>query len=380
MKKKDKVKQTGSRIVFLTALLTAGLISACGSQSDETSQDEEESAETEETIEVETEEAEETEEVVEEEAEEETQVETEDETLSYDGTEIRVGSLKGPTTMGIVNLMDASDNGESVGNYTFTMASEASEIVSLVSTGDLDIGMIPANLAATLYSKTEGGVCVIDINTLGVLYGVTADESISSIADLAGKTVLTTGQGATPEYALNYLLEENGITDCTLEFYSESTEIAALLLEDPDQIAVLPQPFVTSAEMQNEELRTVFSLTDEWDAVTQNGSMFLTGATVVSRDFLEEHEDAVQVFMAEHEDAANKALDDIDGTAQLVVDYGILDSVDIARAALPECNIVCITGDEMQTALSGYLEVLYEADASSVGGAMPDEEFYYLGE
>lgn len=380
MKKKDKVKQTGSRIVFLTALLTAGLISACGSQSDETSQDEEESAETEETIEVETEEAEETEEVVEEEAEEETQVETEDETLSYDGTEIRVGSLKGPTTMGIVNLMDASDNGESVGNYTFTMASEASEIVSLVSTGDLDIGMIPANLAATLYSKTEGGVCVIDINTLGVLYGVTADESISSIADLAGKTVLTTGQGATPEYALNYLLEENGITDCTLEFYSESTEIAALLLEDPDQIAVLPQPFVTSAEMQNEELRTVFSLTDEWDAVTQNGSMFLTGATVVSRDFLEEHEGAVQVFMAEHEDAANKALDDIDGTAQLVVDYGILDSVDIARAALPECNIVCITGDEMQTALSGYLEVLYEADASSVGGAMPDEEFYYLGE
>lgn len=380
MKKKDKVRQTGSRIVFLTALLTAGLISACGSQSDETSQDEEESAETEETIEVETEEAEETEEVVEEEAEEETQVETEDETLSYDGTEIRVGSLKGPTTMGIVNLMDASDNEESVGNYTFTMASEASEIVSLVSTGDLDIGMIPANLAATLYSKTEGGVCVIDINTLGVLYGVTADESISSIADLAGKTVLTTGQGATPEYALNYLLEENGITDCTLEFYSESTEIAALLLEDPDQIAVLPQPFVTSAEMQNEELRTVFSLTDEWDAVTQNGSMFLTGATVVSRDFLEEHEDAVQVFMAEHEDAANKALDDIDGTAQLVVDYGILDSVDIARAALPECNIVCITGDEMQTALSGYLEVLYEADASSVGGAMPDEEFYYLGE
>ncbi len=304
----------------------------------------------------------------------------EDTVLDYDGSLIRVGSLKGPTTMGLVNLMKASDEGTSQGQYEFTMASDPSEIVASVASGDLDIAMIPANLAATLYNKTEGGVKVTDINTLGVLYCVTADESITSIKDLAGKTVLTTGQGATPEYALNYLLEANGITDCTLEFHSEATEIAALLQEDPQQIAVLPQPFVTVAKVQNAELQTAFSLTDEWDAITENGSRFLTGATIVRTAFLDEHPDAVAVFMDEHEASADTAVADVAGTAALVAEYGIIEKAQIAEKALAECNIVCITGDEMKEALSGYLEVLYEADASSVGGKLPGEDLYYIAE
>lgn len=311
-------------------------------------------------------------------ASEETVAEETAEALDYDGTVIRVGSLKGPTTMGLVNLMKASEEETSQGTYTFTMASDPSEIVASVASGDLDIAMVPANLAATLYNKTEGGVSVIDINTLGVLYGVTADESISSIADLAGKTVLTTGQGATPEYALNYLLAANGIDDCTLEFHSEATEIAALLQEDPMKIAVLPQPFVTVAEAQNESLQTVFSLTDAWDEVTGNGSRFLTGATIVRNAYLEEHPDAVAVFMEEHAQSAEKAVSDVEGTAALVAEYGIIEKAPIAQKALPYCNIVCITGTEMQEALSGYLEVLYEADPSSVGGKLPADDFYMV--
>lgn len=295
---------------------------------------------------------------------------------AYDGTSIRVGSLKGPTTMGLVNLMKAAEEDACQGSYEFTMASDPSEIVASVASEDLDIAMIPANLAATLYNKTEGGVSVIDINTLGVLYGVTADEGISSVADLSGKTVLTTGQGATPEYALNYLLEANGIQDCTLEFHSEATEIAALLQEDPTQIAVLPQPFVTVAKAQNDQLKTVFSLTDEWDAVTDNGSRFLTGVTVVRNSYLEEHPEAVAVFMEEHAQSAQEALSDVEGTAELVAEYGILEKAAVAQKALPYCNIVCITGDDMKEALSGYLDVLYNADPASVGGRLPEDDFY----
>lgn len=297
--------------------------------------------------------------------------------LDYDGTTIRVGSLKGPTTMGLVNLMKDSEEGNSQGSYEFTMASDPSEIVASVASGDLDIAMVPANLAATLYNKTKGGVSVIDINTLGVLYCVTADESIASVKDLAGKTVLTTGQGATPEYAMNYLLDANGVADCKLEFHSEASEIAALLQEDPSKIAVLPQPFVTVAEAQNDQLKTAFSLTDEWDKVTDNGSRFLTGATIVRNAFLEEHPDAVEVFMQEHEESADEANTDIEGTAALVAEYGIIEKAPIAAKALPYCNIVCITGEEMKTALSGYLEVLYQADPASVGGTLPGDDFYY---
>ena len=300
--------------------------------------------------------------------------------LEYDGTTIRVGSLSGPTTMGIVNLWDASDSGESVGTYEFQIGSEASEVGALLTTGDIDIALIPANLAANLYNKTGGGVTVIDINTLGVLYCVTGDETITSIEDLAGRTVMSTGQGATPEYVLSYLLEAYGVEDVTVEFYSESTEIAAYLQEDPTGIAILPQPFVTSAATQNDALAVVFSLTEAWDSVVEDGSMLVTGATVVRTEFLEEHPDAVAVFLEEHAASAAAASEDVEGTAELVVEYGVLSSAAIAAKALPECNIVCITGDEMVDALTGYLGVLYEQDASSIGGAMPEEDFYYTGE
>ncbi len=310
-----------------------------------------------------------------------TETEAEDAVLDYDGATIRVGSLKGPTTMGLVNLMKDSDNGSAEGTYSFTMASDPSEIVASVASGDLDIAMIPANLTSTLYNKTNGGVSVIDINTLGVLYVVTGDASVASMADLAGKTVLTTGQGATPEYAMNFLLEENGITDCTLEFHSEATEIAALLKEDSSKIAVLPQPFATAALLQNDALRSAFSLTDAWDqAVGEGGSRFLTGATIVRNDFLEEHPGAVSVFLKEHEASADKANTDIEGTAELVAEYGIVEKAAVAAKALPNCNIVCITGEDMKTALSGYLQVLYDADPTSVGGSLPGDEFYYTAE
>lgn len=358
----------------MALVLAAGVLTGCGEETGQTAEPASETAEEESDAGTEAAAAEDRAAA----ASEETAAEETAEALDYDGTVIRVGSLKGPTTMGLVNLMKASEEETSQGTYTFTMASDPSEIVASVASGDLDIAMVPANLAATLYNKTEGGVSVIDINTLGVLYGVTADESISSIADLAGKTVLTTGQGATPEYALNYLLAANGIDDCTLEFHSEATEIAALLQEDPMKIAVLPQPFVTVAEAQNESLQTVFSLTDAWDEVTGNGSRFLTGATIVRNAYLEEHPDAVAVFMEEHAQSAEKAVSDVEGTAALVAEYGIIEKAPIAQKALPYCNIVCITGTEMQEALSGYLEVLYEADPSSVGGKLPADDFYMV--
>ncbi len=294
-----------------------------------------------------------------------------------DQVTVRVGSLKGPTTMGLVNLMRSAEEGGAEGAYEFTMSAQPAEIAAQIAGGDLDIALLPANLASNLYHKTKGGVKVIDINTLGVLYCVTGEEGVNSIEDLAGKKVLMTGQGATPEYALNYLLEAYGITDCEVEFKSEATEIAALLKNDPAQTAILPQPFVTVATKQNEALSVAFSLTDAWDAL-DNGSRLLTGATIVRSAFLDEHPEAVALFLKEHAASTEAALSDIDGTAQLVADYGIIEKAPIAAAAIPNCSIVCITGEEMKSALEGYLAVLLAQSPESVGGDLPAEDFYYI--
>lgn len=295
-----------------------------------------------------------------------------------DDTVVRIGSLKGPTTIGIVNLMDKASKGESEGNYEFTMAAAADEITAKVVSGDLDIALVPANLASVLYNKTQGGVTAIDINTLGVLYCVTGDSSVKSIKDLAGKTVITTGQGATPEYSLRYLLDQNGITDCNIEFKSEATEVAAVLAEDPTQIAVLPQPFVTVACAQNEAIAPAFALEDEWQTLT-DGLGMVTGVTIVRNDFLKEHPAAVSTFISEHQASVNAANSDLDTTAALVVANDIIGKEPIAKKAIPSCNVVCITGDSLKTNLSAYLEVLYNYDAKAVGGNLPGEDFYFKG-
>ncbi|WP_029321760.1 ABC transporter substrate-binding protein [Butyrivibrio sp. AE3004] len=292
-----------------------------------------------------------------------------------DSSVIRVGSLKGPTTMGLVNLMKASENGESKGSYEFTMATQPDELMAGMVAGNIDIALVPANMAAVLYNKTEGGVSLVDINTLGVLYCLTGDENVKSVKDLAGKTVVTTGQGASPEYVLRYLLEKNEVTDCTIEFKSEATEIAALLQEDASKIAILPQPFVAVATAKNEALSVAFSLTDEWDAVSDD-SKLLTGVTIVRNDFLKDNTDAVNTFISEHQASTDKASSDLDGTAALVAEYGIIEKAEIAKKAMPECNIVCIIGDEAKTALSGYLQVLFDSDPKSVGGKLPEDDFY----
>ena len=274
-----------------------------------------------------------------------------------DDTVVRVGSLKGPTTIGIVNLMDKASKGTSEGKYEFTMSAAPDEITAKIVSGDIDIALVPANLASVLYNKTEGGITAIDINTLGVLYCVTGDTSITSVKDLSGKKVITTGQGATPEYSLRYLLDQNGITDCEIEFKSESTEVAAVLAEDPSQIAVLPQPFVTVACAQNEAISIAFSLEEEWQLIT-GGLGMVTGVTVVRNDFLKAHPEAVKTFIKEHGESVNAANSDLDTTASLVVANEIIGKEPLAKKAIPFCNVVCMTGDSVKNNLAPYLEIL----------------------
>ena len=299
----------------------------------------------------------------------------------YKAVGVKVGSLKGPTSMGLVYLMDQAEKGEAANNYEFVMSAAADEILPSMISGDLDIILVPANVASVLYNKTEGGVTVIDINTLGVLYMVSGDDAIRNMNDLKGKTVYLTGKGTTPDYVLQYLLAENSLTteDVTLEYKSEATEVAAVLAETPEAIGVLPQPFVTAACAQNENLSVVLDLTEEWAAVQgEGGSSLVTGVTVVRDDFLEENKEAVDKFLEEHAASTDYANENVEAAAELVAAAGIIEKAPVAAKAMPECNITYIDGTDMQTALSGYLEVLFEQDASSVGGSLPGDDFYYI--
>ena len=289
-------------------------------------------------------------------------------------TGLRVAGLKGPTTMGLVNLMDSDDGA----NYTFTMYGAADEIVPLLVKGELDAAAVPANLAATLYQKTQGQVEVACINTLGVLYIVENGDTVQSVADLKGQTIVTTGKGTTPEYVLRYVLNQNGLDpdkDVTIEYCSEATEALSQVQAGQATIAMLPQPFVTSALSQVEGLRVALDMNEEWQKVA--GSQLVTGVLVVRKDAVEADPDAFEEFLNGYAASVEAANTDLEGTAALCETYGIVPKAALAQKALPECNIVFERGEQMKTDLVNYFQVLYDADPSSVGGAMPADDFYY---
>ena len=326
--------------------------------------------------------------------EQETQPETE-EPVQEAPTTLRVGALKGPTAMGLVELMKASDLvsareevpqaydnlPDAVDTYTFTLAAAATELAPQLVKGDLDIACVPANLAATLYQQTEGEVVTLGINTLGVLYIVENGNAVQSLADLEGKTMVASGKDSTPEYALRYLLEENGVdpdTGVVIDWKNEHSECVSALASGAATIALLPQPFVTVAESKMPELRTALDLTAEWDAL-DNGSALITGVVVARRDVVEAHPQAVERFLEQYAASVDWVNANTADAAALIGEYGIVDAA-VAEKALPACNIVCITGSEMKEKLSGYLQVLCDASADSVGGAMPGDDFYYGAE
>ena len=293
---------------------------------------------------------------------------------------VRIGSLKGPTTMGIVKLMQDAAAGETANPYEFTMEATADAIAPLLLRGELDIALVPCNLASVLYARSEGKVQVAAINTLGVLYVLEAGDSIQSVADLAGKTIYSTGKGNTPEIALNYVLQENGLdpeTDVNIEFKTEAAEVAAAMQEDAANIAVLPQPFVTGVLKQNENVRVALSLTEEWDKVS-DGSAMITGVAVVRKAFAEENPEALEAFLTEYSASTEYVNANPAEAAAWIVELEIVAAAPIAEAAIPACNIVCITGEEMQRKVSGYLEALFAQNPEVVGGTLPDDAFYYI--
>ena len=299
---------------------------------------------------------------------------------------VNVLALKGPTAMGMVSLMDQADQGEiTEETYDFQIVASPDEVSPAIAQGTADIAAVPANLASVLYQKTNGGVQVLTINTLGVLYLVENGDQVQSVSDLKGKTIYASGKGATPEYALNYILKENGLTpgkDVQIEWKSEHTECVAALAEHEDAAALLPQPFVTTAQSKNDSLRVALDLTEEWDKIQKdNGgnSSLVTGVTVVRTEFAQEHPEIVEDFMERYQESVSYVNEHIEEAAKLIGDYDIVPE-EIAKKALPECNIVYIDGAEMKEKLSGYLEVLEQENPQAVGGALPADEFYYDAE
>lgn len=289
----------------------------------------------------------------------------------------RVVALKGPTAMGLTKMMtDEADK------YDFQIVGAVDEISPLLIKGEVDIAAVPANLASVLFNKTEGKIQVLAVNTLGVLYIVENGNSITSVEDLRGKTIYSSGKGATPEYALNYILTANGLVpgqDVTIDFRAEHTECLSALVSTEGAVAMLPQPFLTTAQMKQEGINMVLDLNEEWAKLQENEenpSALLTGVMVVRTEYAEQNPEAVAAFMDSYAASVEYVNTNTDDAAKLIASFDIVPEP-VAKLALPYCQIVYFEGAEMKDMLSGYLQVLFDQNPQAVGGTLPTDAFYY---
>ena len=285
---------------------------------------------------------------------------------------LRIGALKGPTAMGLVKMMK-DDEGKD--NYAFTLAASPDALVPTLVRGELDLACLPVNLAAILYANTKGAVKVVNINTLGVLYIVERGDSVKSLSDLKGRTIYASGKASTPEYALSHLLKEAGVADVTMEWKAEHAEALAALMADEKGLALLPQPFVTVARGKSPDIRVALDLNQEWEG--QFGSALITGVTVARAEVIEQQPERIAQFLTDYEASIGYVNENVPEAAALIGEYDIFNA-QVAEKALPQCNIRFVKGQGMQDMLMPFYQMLFDQDAATTGGNLPDEGFYHL--
>jgi NitT/TauT family transport system substrate-binding protein len=293
---------------------------------------------------------------------------------------VRIAGMKGPTSIGLVTLAKEAEKGDTKNKYNIDMTyGKADGILPKLLGGELDMAALPANVATSVYNSSNGKIRVLAINTLGVVNIVERGNSIHSLDDLVGKKIYAVGKGTTPEYALRYLCAENDVDYNTLqiEWRNEATEILPLLKTGEGAVAMIPQPFVTAAQMQVEGLRIALNFNEEWEKL-ENNSTFVTGVMVVRTAFLEQYPQVVADFLDEYEDSVMATYHSPDGVAALTVEYWLIAALPLAERAVVHCAQMYIDGAEMKAALSSYLQTLYNLAPASIGGMMPKDNFYYV--
>ena len=284
---------------------------------------------------------------------------------------IKLGGLKGPTSIGMVKLLDDAKKGSLSYSVTFDMETAPDVMAPKLLNGEVDIATLPVNMGSVLFNKSDGKVVMLDASTLGVLYILEkGDMNIKSIDDLKGKTIVAHGQGATPEYSLGYILSAHGMDinkDVTMDWKSSADEVLAAVENMDSAVVMLPQPFVTVAQTKMHGLQTVLDLTKEWDAIGTGGKLITAGIFVRS-DFLESNKQLVDEFLDDYTDSVKWINENVEEASKLVEENDII-KAPVAAKAIPYCNLVSITGEEMKKDAEDYLKTLFDADPKSVGGA-----------
>ena len=293
--------------------------------------------------------------------------------------QINIYALNGTTALGMAQLIDSVNKETAEMNYNVSLHTSADAITGAIISGECDIAALPTNVAVKLFNKSEGKLQLLALNTLGVLYLLQNGENVTSLSDLEGKTVYVPGAGANPEYITAALIQNAGISNVTIDAttYNSPDALQAAIVANQISLAVLPEPKVTATVSSNENVKVALDLTQEWETINGKDTL-VQGCLVVNTEFAKEHPTEVSKFLDDYKASVDFISEGSDEAIQMIVDATILPKAAIAKKALPGCNICFIAGEDMKAVMNTFCEKIFAYDKTSIGGAMPTDEFYYV--
>ena len=302
-------------------------------------------------------------------------------TSAASGPSIRFMALSGPTGVGAAKLMadhDADAQNSAIASYE--IVTDNTQVQTALTNKSVDVAAIATNAAAALYAKSDGGIQVLAVNTLGVLYILEKGDTVHSMADLAGKTLYAPSntKGANPEHILNHLLKGSGVdtSKVSIEWLTPQ-EITAKMTSSDAGLCMLPVPAATALLVKDGSVREAISLSDAWQDL--EGSPLPMGCVVARTEYVEENPQGVEAFLAAYEKSISYISDPANSAdaSSLVSQYEFAPNDKVAAKAIPQCSLTFVAGQEMKTMLEDYYEVLFQLEPKSIGGGLPYDSFYY---
>lgn len=291
--------------------------------------------------------------------------------------DVTIAGLKGPTSIGMIKMIDEKALNSEDYNVEYIAESAPDALTAKIINGEIQISSVPINLASVLYNKTEGKIQLMAVNTIGNLY-IVGTEEISSVADLDGKSLGMSGKGSTPDFAMNYILKQQGLEGkVELDYSADHATLAQSVIAGDAEVALLPQPFVTQTIMKNSNVKMLVDLNEAWKEASSYASELYTGCIVVNKEFAENNKEFVAEFLKQYEASVKWVNENSKDASVLVEENEIMPSAVLVEEAIPYCGITYIAAQEAKTGLNNFYKVLYDSNPTSIGGKLPDDAFYF---
>ncbi|TCK92737.1 NitT/TauT family transport system substrate-binding protein [Natranaerovirga hydrolytica] len=308
----------------------------------------------------------------------EVSLEDDKEEESVETITIKVAAPAGAPTLSMIKMFkEEPDFGENI-EVIYETVKSPDLMASRVVSQEVDIAVVPTNLAASLYNR-EVNYKIAASTVWGILY-VVGNEPLNEIEGLKGETIYTMGRGLTPDIILRYVLSNNGIdpdTDVNLNYMGEASELASTFIAGNSDITLIPEPALSNIMINKEDTKIVLDLQEEWSKINDSDTAYPQASLIIKNEIIEDYPEFIEAFLNEYNNSILWLEDNVEiaGEYSQALETGL--SKDAVINGLSRSNIEYKSMQESKEALETYLNILFEYSPEVIGGKLPDENFYF---